>query len=62
MKKLALAVLFALAFVPRVSAAETETLSSEKLDRIVEQQEKIMKALDEIREELRVVKVRATNK
>ncbi|MBI3315365.1 MAG: hypothetical protein HYZ87_00085 [Candidatus Omnitrophica bacterium] len=35
---------------------------SQKLDRVLQNQERILKTLDEVKEELQVVKVRASNR
>jgi len=45
----------------RAVSAE-DGLASQKLDKVLENQERILKKLDEVKDELQVVKVRASNR
>ena len=64
MKRWVIFVLLVVAFIFSHKAlfADTDPAVSQKMNQVVENQEKILKKLDEIKAELEVIKVRASNR
>lgn len=61
MKKIIFAAAIAAMLIPGVASAE-DMLTNSALQQMLKNQEKIMQTLEEIKAELQVIKVRATNK
>ena len=64
MKRWTILILLVVAFIFSGKAlfAETDSAVSQKMNQVIENQEKILRKLDEIKTELEVIKVRASNR
>ena len=64
MKRWAILVLLVVAFIFSYKAlfADGDSAVSQKLNQVIQNQEKILRELDEIKSQLEVIKVRASNR